>query len=873
MTNKHNLRFFNTEKQRFSLRKLSVGVASVLLGVTFLSFSNHAVDASVENISSIQNTDNQIDKTDENTEIETETTTNSNQTNEIDSQETETSKTSEKVSAYNQKNLDNVDTNNTKTEKLTTNVRPTKNNQLSKATTNNKVETSKKSVNVEQPERVSVHDPSIFKDPKTGKYYIFGSHQAEAESDDLYSWKPLFKKEYEQPSYIFNNYDKDLKQIFKWAGSHDGDNPNGYAIWAPDEIYNSDYKWADGSKGAYMYYFSTSDSWIHSAIGFAISKTVHGPYKFVDTVIYSGFTKDKEHNGDSSKKNDIYTNTNLKNLIDSGKVDGFSSKWVRPDGTYNNDYAPNAIDVNIVTDKDNNLWMSYGSWSGGIYLLPLNKETGLPIYPGKDSTNKYGQRVDRYFGTHLIGGFHESGEAPYIKYDKNTGYYYLFTTYGGLTREGGYNMRIFRSKEINGKYVDALGQHPVYTEWKTNDSTKQENQKYGLKLEGNYDFTCLPYTYMSPGHNSAYIDKDGNWFLINHTRFNHGTEYHEVRVKPMIMTNNGWPIPLPFEYTGHEQKIDSNNVLNVLKQISGNYEFVNNGRNTSGKPIPKANITLRDNHQITGDFSGTWSTNVKDNHIYLTLKAKDGSEYIGEFKLQQDESKKHVPVLVFAAEGNNEVLWGVKSYQEQHKSENKDNDTQEPTDSQSGTSSSDSEIPSHTGFASDEVDSSINTQTTQSINTPITPNSNVSSKVDSNLTNNSANEVPDKKVVSATQQNIKLIHAAFIYNEKGERIKNIPKLKAYKHFTVITPAVTINGRKFYQLANNKGHYIAVGNVSGKKRILSHNAYLYNNHGKRVKKIIFKKGTKKLTYGSPIRIGKHLYYRIGHNKYIRYSNFQ
>lgn len=514
-----------------------------------------------------------------------------------------------------------------------------------------------------QPRRVSVHDPSIFQDPKTGKYYIFGSHQAQAVSKDLYNWQPLFKKEYEQPSYIFNNYEKDLAPIFKWAGSHDRDVKNGYGIWAPDEIYNPNYKWEDGSKGAYMYYFSCSSSWIHSAIGFAVSKTIHGPYHFVKTIMYSGFTKDRVHNGDTNTKDDRYFNTNISDLVKSRKIDSFSNKWVRTDGTYNNDYAPNAIDVNIVKDKNNNLWMSYGSWSGGIYLLPLNKETGEPIYPGKDSVNKYGQNVDRYFGTHLIGGYHESGEAPYIKYDKTTGYYYLFTTYGSLNRDGGYNIRLFRSRNIDGKYVDAKGQHPVYTEWKTNDPTKQENQKYGIKLEGNYKFSCLPYAYMAPGHNSAFIDKKGNWYLVNHTRFNNNTEMHQVRVKPMIMTQNSWPIPLPFEYTGHEGTISLRNIGNIKRQMIGTYEFVNNNTKTQKEPIHPTNITLTNNHQVNGALKGTWTYKYVGHKLLINIKSSNGIIYTGEFRLQQDESRIHRNVLVFAGLGNNnEVIWGVKPY-------------------------------------------------------------------------------------------------------------------------------------------------------------------------------------------------------------------
>lgn len=807
----------------FSLRKLSIGVVSILIGVSFAVFdSNHVMadttsdyheseeqtESTINDSQKSQNTSeqNEILTTEKTTDLAANVSSNKNQLTSDN-----TFKTNIPVNkSKDTKQEDYISKNNSLTNNSTTS-KQVKILQNIKKTSNNKT------VQVKQPERVSVHDPSIFQDPKTGKYYVFGSHQAEAESDDLYNWKPLFKKEYEQPSFIFANYDQDLSKIFKWAGSHDGDAKNGYAIWAPDEIYNPDYVWKDGSKGAYMYYFATSSSWIHSAIGFAASKTVHGPYQFQDTLIYSGFTKNKEHNGDSSSKNDIYTNTNIKDLIDKKIINGFSNKWVRADGTYNNDYAPNAIDVNIVTDKNNNLWMSYGSWSGGIYLLPLDKKTGKVIYPGKDSTNEYGQEVDRYFGTHLIGGFHESGEAPYIKYDKNTGYYYLFVTYGGLTREGGYNMRLFRSKEINGKYVDAMGQHPVYTQWKTNDVTKQENQKYGIKLEGNYDFSCLPYAYMSPGHNSAFIDKNGTWFLINHTRFNHGTEYHELRVKEMIMTQNGWPIPLPFEYTEHEDKISSQNINDVLKQIPGQYEFVNNGNKTSGIPIARALVKLTTDHQVSGGITGTWESTQKNNRIILTITDKDGTKYIGEFKLQQDESEKHIPVLVFAALGdNNNVIWGEKEYKV---------------------------IPSN------------NTEPSTSINNP--------------------NPEPVKEVQNSDSSvnSVKLMHNSFIYDQNGF-ILSLPELKSFNSLSVITPSILIKNRRFYQLSNNSKQYIPAENINGKTRKLTHNAFIYNNKGKRIKRnIILKRGTNIKTYGSPVKISKKLYYCVGVNEFIKVNNFK
>ena len=63
--------------------------------------------------------------------------------------------------------------------------------------------------------------------------------------------------------------------------------------------------------------------------------------------------------------------------------------------------------------------MTYGSWSGGIYILQLDPATGQPIYPKTNSGN-----MDGYFGTRIAGGYGKSGEAPYLLYDSESGYYY-----------------------------------------------------------------------------------------------------------------------------------------------------------------------------------------------------------------------------------------------------------------------------------------------------------------------------------------------------------------------------------------------------------------------------------------------------------------
>lgn len=102
------------------------------------------------------------------------------------------------------------------------------------------------------------------------------------------------------------------------------------------------------------------------------------------------------------------------------------------------------------------MWMVYGSWSGGIFLLQLDEKTGKVIHPAADAD----RNADAGFGKRLIGGGHKSIEGPYILYDPDSDYYYLYVSYGSLTREGGYQIRVFRSKTVNGDYTDMKGQSP-----------------------------------------------------------------------------------------------------------------------------------------------------------------------------------------------------------------------------------------------------------------------------------------------------------------------------------------------------------------------------------------------------------------------------
>lgn len=501
------------------------------------------------------------------------------------------------------------------------------------------------------PERATVHDPSIAVS-KEGTYYVFGSHLDAAKSTDLINWKNFTEGLMRKPnSTLYGNLSTNLHPAFLWAGENDVDSKNNFSVWAPDVFWNENYVNADGTKGAYMIYFCTSSTAIRSVIAFGTSQNIEGPYTFGKTLVYSGFTKASAKDPGSSIDK-IYTNTNIDELMEAGVLqDGLNDSWFSGNN-YNNSYAPNAIDPTVFQDKEGKLWMTYGSWSGGIFILEIDPATGEAKYPGKNSTTADGLTVDQYFGTRIAGGFAHSGEGPYILYDKASDYYYLYVTYEFLDSKSGYNMRLFRSKNPAGPYTDAAGNNAVLPSRATNHS------KIGIKVMGNYSMPSkgIDFSYMSPGHNSAFIDeKSGQRYLIYHTRFKAGSENHQIRIHQQFMNSQGWPVTAVYENKG-----DSISESGYSKDsVIGDYYFINHGtasdRATCRQP---STITLNTNGTVTGDASGTWS--LQDGTYYMSLTT-NGVTYDGVFFRQKDESSASVQTMTFTAIGtNNETIWGVQ---------------------------------------------------------------------------------------------------------------------------------------------------------------------------------------------------------------------
>jgi arabinan endo-1,5-alpha-L-arabinosidase len=473
--------------------------------------------------------------------------------------------------------------------------------------------------------RVSVHDPSVVYD--NGTYYIFGSHMAWAKSTDLTNWETFTMNINSEYSTLFG---KEWEEYCKTDT-----NPNlGGNLWAPDVIYNP-------NMGKYCMYMSVNgDDW-NSVIVMLTADNIEGPYEYGGPVVYSGFN----------------TTTHDASLTDVYEVLGEGADLTRYQSTTNTKL--NCIDPCVMFDDDGSLWMSYGSWFGGLYMIKLDENTGL-----RDYTTTYetvANESDQYYGYKIAGGFGVSGEGSYII--KADNYYYLFVSYGGLTAEGGYQIRIFRSENIMGPYVDEAGNSAVYTR-NCNDLF----EKVGVRIMGSYDWTGNREVRVSQGHNSAIVTEDGSIYMVYHTRFENGkngnSEAHEVRVQQLFVNEDGWLVAAPYEYAG--EKISETGY--DLDSMTGDYEFIIHNPTTyyqkaGSTPIGIAeasNITLNADGTVTGDLEGEWTYEEGTPNMTITL---DGTTYKGVFlempseQLFFNQNQRKV-VMTFTVLGDNVTAWG-----------------------------------------------------------------------------------------------------------------------------------------------------------------------------------------------------------------------
>ncbi len=460
-----------------------------------------------------------------------------------------------------------------------------------------------------------VHDPSII--AEDGTYYIFGSHMIGGKSTDLRSWRKIGSG-YSVTNEIYGNLWATGSHVFDYAGDASSLIPTDDKhthVWAPDAIWNP-------VMGKYMLYYCTSSTWNASNLCFGISDSITGPYEWQACLICSGFDQNN------------FTGSNVLDTVDEEWV---RKNYLNANGTWNFNKWPNALDPNIFFDAQGRFWMVYGSWSGGIFLLELDPATGLVIHPEADPENE----VDPYFGKHLMGGNHQSMEGPYILYDPDSEYYYLFVSYGELRRDGGYQIRVFRSKTPDGDYEDMNGKRPGGL----------THYKYGLKLSGNYNLPSLAVAYKATGHNSAFVDADGKKYVICHTRFDNGSESFLPLVRQYGVNEEGWPCLLPYATRMEDLK-----QTHTREEAVGRYYVINQGTFINSKVAEPFILYLRADGTIGAEGQeGTWALGEEGFYLKMTLGEKSYSGFLADMVDEAD-----VPVRIFTLVGDNESIWGVR---------------------------------------------------------------------------------------------------------------------------------------------------------------------------------------------------------------------
>ncbi len=248
-------------------------------------------------------------------------------------------------------------------------------------------------------------------------------------------------------------------------------------FWAPELVKRGD-TWR-------LYYCASQPGKTQSMIGLAESRKARGPYHYVGDVVVS-------------QHSDTFTQAN-------------------------------AIDPCVVADRDGRDWLVYGSFFGGIRILPLG-EDGFPI--------QYNE------GKCIAGGNHQAIEGAYCYYDPDHDRYVLFTSWGFLGDD--YHIRVAYSRDITGPYVDSR-------DWVMTDLDPIHHP--GDKLCGGYNFDLRnddTQGVKATGHNSLMRDpRDGALYMVHHARSEAAAGAPFIQVRRLFFAPDGRVMAWPLPYDGH----------------------------------------------------------------------------------------------------------------------------------------------------------------------------------------------------------------------------------------------------------------------------------------------------------------------------------
>lgn len=169
----------------------------------------------------------------------------------------------------------------------------------------------------------------------------------------------------------------------------------------------------------------------------------------------------------------------------------------------------NAIDANLVVDAGDNPWLLFGSHWSGIKMVRLDRETG-----------KQSDEDDNLYDVASRAEHPRAVEAPFMIY--RDPYYYLFVSFDQCCDgiDSTYNVRVGRSEEITGSFVDRDG--------------------VDMMEDGGTQITFPDERYVGPGHNAIFREDEQDYIVYHaYDKLRSGTP--TLRIATLEYDEEGWP--------------------------------------------------------------------------------------------------------------------------------------------------------------------------------------------------------------------------------------------------------------------------------------------------------------------------------------------
>jgi len=320
----------------------------------------------------------------------------------------------------------------------------------------------------------------------------------------------------------------------------------------------------------------------------------------------------------------------------------------------------NAIDPQIIYDTDGRMWMAYGSFGTGNYILELDPKTGLrkdDMYKdnkfkdwatvcayseeavnlfdnyknAEENNDAIGWETD-YYGKNISRRYME---APVIaRHDdvqilddegnvtSTQTYYYSMHSFDGLAVN--YSMWGGRSTSVTGVYRSVKNDYVVNEG--VNTKNRHGNQYMSaINWEDHVDYYVEP---ILTGHNDLFTTDNGKNIAAYITRTRSFDKSNVVFVTQMhqyYLNSKGDICINANRYSGETNRSVSEEELLAFTKNNQFKMICLSGSGGSSARTSKY-VTLNSNHTISGGYTGIWSM-FGDNYIKVTLT--DGDTYYG----------------------------------------------------------------------------------------------------------------------------------------------------------------------------------------------------------------------------------------------------